>query len=65
MSLMDWLRKLGVLRFGTKKAVYRSGTERPIEFMMPGVMNSEKDLIGKRAAEKGAEKSDGGGQGGA
>jgi hypothetical protein len=44
MKLLDILAKLGILRFGTKAAVYRSGRDRPIEFMDQGVANAERDL---------------------
>lgn len=45
MKLLDWLAKLGILRFGTKAAVYKSGTERPTELMMDGVFNADRDLV--------------------
>lgn len=48
MSLMDWLRKLGIIRFGVTKAIYHSAKDRPAEFMMDGVMNAEKDLVGQK-----------------
>lgn len=53
MSLLDWLRKLGILRFGAEKAVYRNATERPISMQQPGVLNSEKDVFhfGEKKAE--------------
>ncbi|MBS3079084.1 hypothetical protein J4218_03110 [Candidatus Pacearchaeota archaeon] len=41
----DNQRKLGIFRSGSKKAVYRAGKERPIEFQDSGVFNSKKDLI--------------------
>lgn len=44
MKLLDLLAKLGILRFGFKKAVYKSGRDRPIEFMSAGVFNAERDL---------------------
>ncbi len=44
MKLLDILAKLGILRYGTKAAVYRSGRDRPIEFMDQGVFNAERDL---------------------
>jgi hypothetical protein len=45
MKLLDILAKLGILRFGTKAAVYKTGTERPTELMMDGVFNAERDLV--------------------
>ncbi|MDD5367088.1 MAG: hypothetical protein PHR30_17265 [Gallionellaceae bacterium] len=47
MSIMDWLRKLGILRTGAIKATYTSGRDRPVEFMLDGVLNADKDLIHK------------------
>ena len=44
MKLLDFLAKLGILRYGTKAAVYHSGTERPAEFLMNDVANAERDL---------------------
>lgn len=44
MKIIAFLRKLGILRFGAKAAVYRDGTGRPVEFMMDDVFNAEKDL---------------------
>ena len=45
MKLIDWLRKLGILRFGAEAGVYRNAKERPISFQMDDVFNSEKDVI--------------------
>ena len=45
MKLLDVLAKLGILRFGTKAAVYKSATERPLELMMDDVANAERDLV--------------------
>ena len=44
MKFLDVLAKLGIFRFGTKAAVYKSGTDRPPEFMMDGVYNADRDL---------------------
>jgi hypothetical protein len=44
MKFLDLLAKLGILRYGSKAAVYRSGTERPAEFLINGVFNAERDL---------------------
>ncbi len=44
VKLLDILAKLGILRFGTKAAVYRSARDRPIEFMGQGVYDAERDL---------------------
>ena len=45
MALLDWLRKLGILRFGGEKAVYRNAAERPMSLQADGVFNSQKDVI--------------------
>ena len=45
MKILDVLRKLGILRYGTKTATYTSMKDRPAEFYMDGVFNAEKDLI--------------------
>ncbi len=45
MTLMDWLRKLGILRFGTGKAVYHNAKKRPMSLQADGVFDSKKDVI--------------------
>ncbi len=45
MSLIDWLRRLGILRFGAEGAVYRNATERPASLQMDGVFDSRKDVV--------------------
>ncbi len=52
MKLLDALAKLGILRFGTKAAVYKTGTERPAELQMDGVFNAERDLVTKHDVDK-------------
>lgn len=44
LKILDLLAKLGILRFGTKKAVYHSSKDRPAEFLMNDVFNAERDL---------------------
>jgi hypothetical protein len=44
MKLLDLLAKLGILRFGTRKAVYHSTKDRPAEFLMDDVFDAERDL---------------------
>lgn len=44
MKLLDLLAKLGILRFGTKKAVYHSAKDMPAEFLMNDVFDAERDL---------------------
>jgi len=45
MGLIDVLRKLGILRFGAEKAVYRNAKERPLSLQQDGILNSEKDTV--------------------
>ena len=45
MKLIDWLRKLGILRFGAEGGVYRNAKDRPMSLQMDGVFNSEKDVF--------------------
>ena len=47
MKFLDVLRKLGILRYGTKAATYTSMKDRPAEFFMDGVFNADKDLINR------------------
>jgi hypothetical protein len=45
MTWIDWLRRLGILRFGAEAGVYRNAKDRPMSFHMDGVFNSQKDVI--------------------
>lgn len=45
MKLLDILRKLGIVRFGTKMGTYKSGKDRPYEFMSGDVYNAEKETV--------------------
>jgi hypothetical protein len=45
MKLIEWLRKLGILRFGGEAGVYRNAKERPLSFQMDDVCDSQKDVI--------------------
>ena len=45
MKLIDWLRRLGILRFGAEGGVYRNAKDRPLSFQMDDVFNSKKDVI--------------------
>jgi hypothetical protein len=49
VKLLDVLRKLGIVRYGAKAAVYRSAKDRPVEFMMDDVFDAEKDLVGQES----------------
>jgi hypothetical protein len=44
MGILEVLSKLGILRYGAKKAVYTSGKDMPSEFLMNDVYNAERDL---------------------
>jgi hypothetical protein len=44
MKLIEWLRKLGILRFGVQAGVYHNAKERPLSLQMDDVY-SEKDVI--------------------
>ena len=47
MKPLDILRKLGILRYGAKKATFHGMKDMPDEFFMDDVCNAEKDLIHK------------------
>jgi hypothetical protein len=49
MKVLDVLRKLGIVRFGAKAAVYHNAQERPTEFMMDDVFDAEKDLVAQKS----------------
>lgn len=48
MSLIDILRKLGILRFGAKTGTYTSAKDMPAEFLINGVYNADKELLTKK-----------------
>ena len=45
MKLIEWLRKLGILRFGAEAGVYQNAKDRPLSFQMDDVFDSQKDVI--------------------
>ena len=45
MTLLDSLRKLGILRSGTESAVDTNAAERPTSLQTDGVFDSNKDLV--------------------
>lgn len=47
MKFLDLLAKLGILRWGVRAAVYRNGSERPIEFVDSSVFDAERDYMVK------------------
>jgi len=55
MKFIDLLAKLGILRFGTKKAVWKSGKDLPEEFLMDDVYNAERDLTNKEDVKSAKE----------
>lgn len=67
MKLIEWLNKLGIVRWGGTAGVYRNAVERPLELQDPGVFNARRDLVGgdkvvdeaKHAPEAGAELANG------
>lgn len=45
MSLMYWLRKLGIVHFGAEGGVYHNAAERPTSLQMDGVFDSKNELV--------------------
>ena len=45
MSLLRWLQRLGILRFGAESGVYHNAKERPVSFQQDDVFDSKKDVI--------------------
>ncbi len=45
MGLLDVLRKIGVIRYGTYKGTYTSARDMPDELFMENVYDAKKDLI--------------------
>lgn len=61
MKLIEWLKKLGILRFGAEATVYRNAKDRPLSFQMDDVFDSKKDVVdlGKKSETRpDAEKPD-------
>jgi hypothetical protein len=52
MSLLDILRKLGIVRFGAEAGVYTNATDRPTSLQMDGVFDSKKDLVTREDLER-------------
>ena len=52
MKFIDFLRKIGILRFGFKKAKYHNYKEVPYEFMSDDVFNAKKETIHKSDFKK-------------
>ncbi|OGT89172.1 MAG: hypothetical protein A2286_08990 [Gammaproteobacteria bacterium RIFOXYA12_FULL_61_12] len=51
MKILEILAKLGILRYGATAATYTSAKDRPVEFMMDGVFNAERDLVSFKGDE--------------
>ncbi len=45
MKIVNWLRKLGILRYGTKQYTYTSGKDMSAEALMDDVYDGKKDLL--------------------
>jgi hypothetical protein len=52
MKLKELLNKSGILRSGTTTATYKSGKDRPTEFLMDNVYDEKKDLTTKDDIKK-------------
>jgi len=50
--LLRMLARLGILRYGAKTATYTSGSDRPTEFLMPGVFDAKRDLASGESADQ-------------
>jgi len=53
VTLLDLLRKLGILRFGAEGGVYTNAAERPASLQMDGVFDSKKDLVTREDLQRG------------
>lgn len=47
--MIQWLRKLGILRTGAVAARYRNAVERPLELQVDDVLDAKRDLTGRPA----------------
>lgn len=56
MKLLDWLAKLGILRFGATAGTYTSAKDRPAEFVMDDVYDAKRDLTTKEDVKKAVGK---------
>ena len=59
MNLIDILRKLGILRFGTCKGTYSSGKDMPDGMPMDDVYDSKKDLMFQKDLSKSTKNPEG------
>lgn len=51
-TIVKWMRKLGILRAGTKSYTYTSGKDMPAEALMDDVYDAKKDLMFDGDAKK-------------
>lgn len=58
MDIIGWLRKLGILRYGTKSYTYTSGKDMPAEALMDDVYDADKDLICNDKDKSGKNNND-------
>jgi len=47
MNLINLLRKLGILRYGTQKGTFHNMKDMPDELFMEDVYDAKKDLVHK------------------
>jgi hypothetical protein len=59
MNLIDLLRKLGILRFGTYKGTYSSAKDMPDGMFMDDVYDAKKDLAFQKDLSKSTNKAEG------
>ncbi len=59
MTLLDWLRKLGILRFGAEGAVFHNAKERPLSLQEDDVLNSQKDVVDLGKKDQRGKKPEG------
>jgi hypothetical protein len=52
MTLLDILRKLGIVRFGAEAATYTNAADRPASLQMDGVFDSKKDLVTREDVDR-------------
>lgn len=53
--MLTLLRKLGILRYGTKNYTYTNGQDMPAKALMDDVYDEEKDLVNRQDVERAGE----------
>ena len=61
MKMVEWLRKLGILRYGVKSGTYTSAKDMPPELFMEDVYDAQKDLVHKEDVQAAARALQGAG----